>query len=163
MTYAWKHLKCDRLRDTLALWDGTPYAPNQRARGQGADCRTLIAGILDDMFDMFVEIPFVPQNVGLHDRKRAISSIHAMLRGWHSADLVTDKSLEPGDILVTRSSPDQPGVPLPKNPGHVMIVTTNPFEILQSSQTLGAFRSDLEGVREILRTYRPRRKDLWIM
>lgn len=162
MNYAWRHLKCPRFEEVLRGWDGTPYHPNQRLRAQGADCIQLIAGILDELFYMKVSLPFVPQNTGLHDRKRAIQSIHAMMKGWHSADAVVDDSIEPGDILVTRSSPDQPGANLPKNPGHVLIVTGNPFEVMQSAPNLGAYRSDITASREILRIYRPRRKDLWM-
>ena len=157
----WRHFSCKRIDKAVEEWVSTPYRPNTQVKQQGADCLRLVAGILDDLFETPhpTPLPVVPQSVGLHDRRRAMRSIHIMLGNWFSADAVVDDSIEPGDIAVTRSSPNIPG--LPANPGHAMFVTSHPFTVLHTTPNLGAHLLDIENAREILRIYRPRRKDLW--
>lgn len=145
----------------FARWVGTPFAPGQRCRGAGADCVQQVAGLLDDLFRVppgTSIIPRLPPDAGLHDARKSWPVIKALRLAHYGSHLVRNYRVEPGDVIVTKST-SIPGSP--RRQSHLMMVGTKPFQALHTTPAGGSHITSLEATHGILRIYRPRRKDLW--
>jgi len=145
----------------FARWKGTRFAPGQRRRGAGADCVQQVAGLLDDLFGVpegTTIVPRLPPDAGLHDARQSWPVIKALRQAHYGSLIVRCPMVEPGDIIVTKST-SIPGSP--RRQSHLMMVGTTPFQAFHTTPGSGSHITSLEATHGILRIYRPRRKDLW--
>lgn len=155
MNLGWRFLDNSEVVERVVnRWISTPYRPKARVRQQGVDCVQLIAALLDELYDCpFTPIVSVPSDVGFHDERRAIGSIRALRTMWRGSDVVRDRSVEPGDILVARISG--------RVVNHALFVTEQPMTVIHAQPDLGVIRQPLSHLSDPLRIYRPRMKHLW--
>ena len=143
----------------LRSWLGTPYIIGQRLRGVGADCVQLVVGILDQLERRVVPsiVPRLPWNCAIHSVRAAFSTVRAIRTAFPSF-VVRDDVVEPGDILIPRPTTNNRSAP---RPGHVLIVSPRKNIALHTTCETAACWTSIHNL-EILRTYRPRNKHLWM-
>lgn len=135
------------------LWKGTPYMAGVRVRGVGVDCAQLVPAFLDHMFRrlMSTEIPRMSGDVGVHNHRAAWGTVKAVRLGYPSR-VVRDGTIEPGDIIITRSTADWEG---PARHGHAMIAMPERGTALHSVPLAGVTLTSLSVTRGgIVRIYR---------
>jgi len=104
-----------RLETILKSWKGTPYSRGQRCKGMGVDCVRFICSVLDELEGLEPRPPrSLPADESLKYPKSARASIKRLLAPFRPYYTITDKRVEPGDVLVTG--------PIAGGPGHVIIV-----------------------------------------
>lgn len=163
--FHWKHLglplACERMSQFAAAWEGTPYMAGSRVRGAGVDCAQLIPAFLDFMYSnpSKTPLPRLAPDTGVHNPVAAKETVKAIRRAYPSHP-VKDGSIEPGDIILTRSTHDFTG---PENAGHAMIAMPVPGTALHSMPQSGVCITSVEATRGIVQVYRLERKHLWAL
>lgn len=144
------------LAGVLGRWDGTPYRPHARLRGQGVDCVNLLAAVYDALIlpEHPTVLPKAPLDGALHGRQ-ATALIRALRLAVDAHD-AEDGTIEPGDTLLVAATPQG------RTGGHVMLAGVRPGSVFHASQRTGACYTGL-GTRTILRVYRPAMKTYWGM
>lgn len=147
----------------VALWDRTPYMPGQRAKGVGTDCVQQVGGILDDLFGVSegtTSLPSIAPDSAIHNMRMAWPVISTLRRAHHGSFIDRSGTIEPGDVIVTRAT-SLPGAP--RRQAHVLFACPQPYTALHAIQGIGSHITSLELTNGILRVYRPKRKDLWLL
>lgn len=162
-TTIYKWMKLDkaieaRILSVLKSWEGTPFMAGQRARRMGVDCVQLVGGVMDDLYRHATPmlIPRMKQDAGVHS-DAGFKQAHAIRKALHSI-VVEDDTIEPGDVLVCRSTPDSNA---PVRLGHCLLAGVRPNTALHACPTGVCFTS-LSGIYPIMRIYRPLNKERWI-
>lgn len=148
----------DRMDLFADLWVGTRYMPGACVRGAGVDCAQLVRVFLMWM-DQITDCPPIPRlssDTGVHNRKAALGTIKVCRNAFPSC-VVRDGTIQPGDIVLTRSTRDWSG---PLNPGHAMIVLPLKGTALHAMPATGVTRTSIASGGGIVRVYRPE-KDSW--
>lgn len=161
--FDWRRLDADierRMTNFYDLWKGTPYMPGVQVRGVGVDCAQLVPAFLDHMFRRATktEIPRMSGDVGLHNHRAAWGTVKAVRLGYPSC-VLRDNTIEPGDIIITRSTADWEG---PARHGHAMIAMPEHGTALHSIPLAGVTVTSLSVTRGgIVRIYRLKEKHTW--
>jgi hypothetical protein len=141
-------------------WRGTPYMPGVRVKGVGVDCAQLVPSFLDFMYQNEGEtpIPRMSGDVGVHNHRAAWGTVKAVRLGYPSF-VVRDNTIEPGDIIITRSTADWEG---PARHGHAMIAMPMHGTALHAIPLGGVTVTSLAVTRGgIVRVYRLKEKHRW--
>ena len=112
--YEWRPTEYDeRLAELFDHWKGTPYMEGQQKAGSGVDCFRFVCAILDGMERTKRTVEHIPADRSIHDRRGAYRGFKRVLERYAPFEIVRDKVLEPGDVLIAG----------PKNggPGHALI------------------------------------------
>ncbi|MCZ2418680.1 MAG: hypothetical protein LC123_02395 [Burkholderiales bacterium] len=142
----------------IEKWRGTPYRVGQQAPGKGVDCVRFVCGVLDDVTGRRTPIRTLPNDASMHARDSAVATMHHIRKLYLPNDVVTDGTIEPGDLIVT--------APIGKSggPGHAIIAGTKPWHLWESTLE-GVRRIGLSGVTtehyRIAAVYRIANKDTW--
>jgi len=143
----------------LGRWEGTPYMPGMRAQQQGVDCAQLVPAFLDFLYRTGANtpVPRMAQDTATHNLRAAWGTVKAVRQAFPS-HVVTDHTIEPGDIILCRATQNISG---PRRPGHAMIAMPRPFSALEAMPNTGVGLGTLEATRGILRVYRLEEKHRW--
>ena len=111
----------DRLREEFQSWEGTPYIPDQQAKGVGVDCVRFVCAIMDALRGTTQKIETLPADVALHNRAGAFSVMRKIMRLYEPFMALGPHNpfVYPGDVLITGKA----------GPGHAMIVGPDPNTI----------------------------------
>lgn len=145
-----------RFGESLESWRGTPYMAGSRCKGRlgGVDCVRLVTGVLDELYGFERVAPdLLPQDAAMHDRDGAFRVMRALRRLYAPNRIVTDFSIEPGDMVVTGD--------LGAGPGHGMIVGHRPNEVWEATGS-GVHRTGAGMLRAVHRVYRQGDRRLWL-
>ncbi len=144
-----------RFAGILESWRGTPYMAGSRCKGRlgGVDCVRFDTGCLDELYRRERVAPeLLPQDAALHDRDGAFRVMRALRRLYAPNRIVTDFSLEPGDLVVTGD--------LGAGPGHGMIVGAERNHVWEATGS-GVHRTGAGMLRVVHRVYRQGDRHLW--
>lgn len=106
-----------KLKHILNSWAGTPYGEGQQCRGKtgSVDCVRFVCAVLDELDGgTRRKVVTLPHDTAMHSPESARASMRRIMRLFMPHRPVTDKRVEPGDVLVTG--------PRHGGPGHAMIV-----------------------------------------
>lgn len=145
----------------VEIWKNTPYMPGARVRGVGSDCAQLVPAFLDYMYRRGgkTPIPRMSGDVGVHNHRAAWGTVKAVRLAYPS-EVVRDNVIEPGDIIITRSTHDWS---TPARHGHAMIAMPEPFSALHATSLSGvAMTSTTVTQGGIVRVFRLKEKHLWV-
>jgi len=151
----------DRIEAFADQWTGTPWVEGQRARRVGVDCVQLVGAFLDEMMGLpdHTTVPRLPARCAVHRPGTAEPTVAALRKAHHGSDPVRDRTVEPGDILVTRA---EPGREAPAIGAHAMIALPRTLQALSASAGAGrVIRTSIPATSGVLVVFRPKRKDLW--
>lgn len=144
-------------------WIGTRYSAHQREIGCGASCYGLMAAILDNLYGHLAphgrgpaKLPVMSPSVGsCSDGGGAM--VLAFRRAFPLEEV--EMSVEPGDLIVTRSFGGGQG---PDWPGHVMMAGKSMGQVIHTMPGTGCVWSSLaSSIGRVVKIYRPRGKDAW--
>jgi hypothetical protein len=142
----------DRMHDCFLSWEDTPFLDGWQSRGHGVDCVRFMAAILNFMYrDQRATIDQLPRDLGFHDRGAAVSAMRKMHRIYPESVVVRDRTMEPGDVLVTG--------PASRAPAHVVMVGARPCHFWQAGP---AKVTRCGQPSRIARIYRATDKHLWL-
>lgn len=160
MVLSWKSLdpNIEQVIHTAQVpWIGTRYSAHQRKVGCGINCYSLVSCILDDLYRTGPNVP--PQvnvNAGACGDKG--HELVLWFRRTYPLDEVTD-TLEPGDLVVTRSVAGNQG---PDWEGHVMMAGMKTGHAIHALPSTGvSWGSFATNLGRVLKVYRPRDKASW--
>jgi cell wall-associated NlpC family hydrolase len=88
--------RVDALVASAVSWLGTPFAGNCRAKGRGASCQTLAAGIYADAGFEVGEVPEAPMH---HARYSSESIVVPWVESSGKFQRVESGDVQPGDLL----------------------------------------------------------------
>lgn len=147
-----------RIQKVAQSWEGTPYGDGQRTKQQACNCIGLVIGILDELDHRESPTPFprLRPDAGVHRQDIGFHVIREILKS-HPADVVDDGSLEPGDVVVLRSSAQGPD-----HSTHVLFVTSRPFQALHVPLRHKAVFTTIRPSDPIVAVYRIRNKQGWL-
>ncbi|MFG0318405.1 MAG: hypothetical protein ACF8XB_14120 [Planctomycetota bacterium JB042] len=98
-----------RVDEVLVSWADTPYMPGQQSKQQGVDCIRFVCAAFDELFGMSTPIPRLPPDTALHCPEKAVEVVRLVREIYAPNTLITDGTIEPGDVIVTRSGNSGPG------------------------------------------------------
>jgi len=139
----------DELREALALWDSTPYAPDQQCAQVGVDCVRFVCAIMDQISGRSTNPRTLPQDAAMHDRAGAVACMKQIMTLYKPI-----KPLGPhypyvrgGDVLIVGRRTG--------GPGHAMIVGPDQNTIWHATfprvQRTGMY---LDNDHKVFRVYR---------
>jgi len=147
------------VRRVVREWEGTPYVDLHRIKGMGVDCFQLVAAFLDDLHGSPPGTTKLPRHCATTARFRpdiAAPAIRNLVKSYEGCDIIRDGTIEPGDIVVSRSILEEDGH---LYEGHAMIATAEEWSLLHAIRPRTC-RTTCED-REIVTVYRSRGKHLW--
>ncbi len=100
-----------RYERILAEWEGTPYRDGQCLKRVGIFCTAFVCVVLDELYRVKrpVPIPEIPTDAAMHCPETARAGLRWFLRQYPNHAEVTDRIVQPGDVLVTGPSGGGPG------------------------------------------------------
>ena len=120
--YSWRPTPYDdRLNDLFEKWKDTPYIEGQQRAGSGVDCFRFVCAVLDGMEHTKRTVEHIPADRSIHDRRGAFRGFKRVLERFKPFEVVKDKVLEAGDVLI--SGPKGGG------PGHALIAGSKPLTL----------------------------------
>jgi len=140
-------------------WIGTRYSAHQREIGCGASCYGLMAGIYDTLYrhPEPTVLPLMSPVVGSCNGGGS-EMVLAFRRAFPLEEV--RGSIEPGDLIVTRSFGGKDG---PDWPGHVMMAGRSVGQVIHSLPGTGVvWASMASSLGRVVKLYRPRNKESWI-
>lgn len=148
----------DAIFKAQLAWIGTRYSAHQREIGCGASCYGLMAAIYDTLYKHAAptELPLMAPCVGSCN-----NGGWEMVRAFRKAFPLEEAngSVEPGDLIVTRSFGGKNG---PDWPGHVMMASKSIGQVIHTLPASGAvWASMASSTGRIVKIYRPQRKETW--
>ena len=149
-----------RLDAVLKSWLRTPYAAGSRVRGMGVDCKELIPGVLDEMYrkEPSTTRRLAPDS-GMRDIRLGLSEIRLLMRQYPDVTIVRDGTVQPGDVIVTRSSNFLGAT---NHPGHAMIAGVRPGEAYHAHPRSGVVKTSIAAAgKPVVRIYRTGKKGTW--
>lgn len=105
------HIACERqaIVAEAMTWRGTPYHPNARVKGHGADCLTFVAGVFETLLGP-INVPYYPPDWHLNQRQEWYSE---GIRTWGGVEVEsppspgsTGRAPLPGDIVLFKFGHD---------------------------------------------------------
>lgn len=151
-----------RLDAVLRSWKGTPYMAGQRSRGVGADCKEFIVGVLDDCYGKHKPLrtatTALTPDAGMHDVRLGMGEVRAIMAQYPEAKVVRDGTIQPGDVLLVKSS-NLAGAA--GRPGHGMIAGAVPWTAWHAIPGVGVVQTSIAASKGVLRVYRPGKKGWW--
>lgn len=145
-----------RLVAILRSWRRTPYSQGARMRGPqgGVDCVRFVSAVLDELYGFErAHVDLLPQDGAMHDRRGAFRTMRALRRMYAPNRIVTDWTIEPGDVVVTGD--------LGAGPGHGMIVGAERNHVWEATSS-GVHRTGVGILRAVHRVYRQGDRHLWL-
>ena len=128
----------------------------QKRKGAGVDCVRFVAGVMDELYGMKHDEGIrMPYDTALHNRRGAISVVRFFVKRYEPITLRKENGeyvVQPGDVIVTK---------LGSNPGHVLIVGTEPNTVWNSIENAGVCKTGFGQMKRVLRVWRPRDRGLW--
>lgn len=140
-------------------WIGTRYSSHQCEPGVGASCYSLVGAILDTLYgnEQPTKLPLMNVNVGVCNESGA-DLVLAFRRNFPMEEV--QSTVEPGDLVVTRSVPGAQG---PEWMGHVMMAGIRPGQAIHALPATGVtWGSLVSSLGRIVKIYRPFDKEKWI-
>lgn len=141
-----------KIESFVKAWKGTPYLPGNKARGVGVDCAQLAAAFVDHMFDLDppLHVPRLSPDTAVHNQAMAYQTL-ACVRRARPMHYVTDNTIRPGDVAITRSTHDITG---PEDIGHAMIVLPERATAIHAYPSSGVTVTTLSLTRGIIKVLR---------
>lgn len=150
----------ERVMSVLRSWEHTPYRDRNHAKKNGANCLGLVVKVLDELYGTEHPTAYAELNTmdSLHRRPLAVRLVRSLVRGWFGVTRVWDCRLEAGDVILVRAT-KRDSV---HGYGHCIMVGS-PQWICHAMRGSGVvFQAPHHVTREILKVYRPNRKELWL-
>lgn len=160
--YTWKSIccRCERsLEEAIRSWIPTKYGAGQRVRGGRVDCAQLIFGLLDQL-NRNPEPSLMPRfspDAAVHDPRPYTAVVLAGKKAF-GLRVVRDRTIEPGDVILTRSTWDRLS---PRRPGHAMMAGVRRGTAVHAIPNTGVTMTTLAVTTGILRILRPEGKNKW--
>jgi hypothetical protein len=119
-------------------------------------------GVLDDLYrregDSVTNTSRMTPDSGMRDVRLGLREIRSIMRQYPDVRIVRDGSIQPGDVILTRSS-NLPGAE--RRPGHAMIAGVAPWTVWHSAAPLGVSMTSIAASKGVVRVYRPGKKGWW--
>lgn len=142
-------IRVNRLESVCESWAGTPYVKSQRLRGVAVDCANFVVAVLDELYGL--NLPPTPSLPAGETHEKAEPAIRAIMSRFPHRRLSAGESIEPGDVVFTRTG---------DHVGHVLIC--GPRGLWHAIQGVGVCRTGLGCLSgKVDRVYRLLNKELW--
>ena len=163
----WKELPehheeiCSRLSEILSSWEGTPHINGACCKGVGVDCiNFVLKGVVDELYGYPRNVTRRSISLCLYSKEKADAALREILSEYQPVKRVLDKTIEPGDIIVTATDIEAPG--------HIMIAGPKQSELWHTYSSpvhrtgLGFFSGHSQ-IMNYYRTYRFQDKEKWVL
>lgn len=119
-------------------------------------------GVLDEMYHRQKPVPTITRPIspdaGMRDVRLGLREVRSIMRQYPDVKIVRDGSVQPGDVVILRSS----NLTSAENrPGHAMIAGPVPWTAWHATRSRGVTQTSLAACRGLIRVYRPGKKGWW--
>lgn len=148
----------DRLERILEEWRGTKYMSGQQCKGTAADCIGFVFGEVDELYGRpSPDRTVLPPDTAMHSPEKARATMRKLRRLYSPNSVVTDRYIEPGDVIVVG--------PHGGGPGHIMSVGPRKNTLWHCSNQTGVVQVGLSFSNEyqqIFGIYRFDDREKWV-
>lgn len=92
-----------KLEQECLTWKGTPYSEGSRIPKFGVDCINFVSSVLDSILNITLPPdPAILSDVALNNPEKARDCMKYMVNRYRPYTEVKDKTIKPGDVIITR-------------------------------------------------------------